>query len=292
MGLYDANLSEDCLFLNIYVPGTIRIHIFRCSSKCINFFAIEFELKADGASEKTVMVHIHGGAFAGGDSSDAMLGPDFLLSEDNIVVVIQYRLGIFGFLNMGFGEYTGNMGLKDQQLALKWIYENIEQFSGNKNEILLFGLSAGKLQSKRTFQRKFKRNKFENNVLGSASVHFQMLNEESRKYFNRAYLMSSSAFSFYAFSKANHVDKVKECSGIADNNRLIEYLKTAESSALSKCYRLEKEFITTWIPTVEPPETVGAFLTKTPDEIYDSDEAPTIDALFSFTFQVNSRRLI
>lgn len=71
-------------------------------------------------------------------------GPDFLLSEDNIVVTVQYRVGIFGFLNLGFGEYTGNMGLKDQQLALKWVYENIESFSGNKDEILLFGESAGK----------------------------------------------------------------------------------------------------------------------------------------------------
>lgn len=70
-------------------------------------------------------------------------GPDFLLSEDNIVVTMQYRVGIFGFLNLGFGEYTGNMGLKDQQLALKWVYENIESFSGNKDEILLFGESAG-----------------------------------------------------------------------------------------------------------------------------------------------------
>lgn len=87
---------------------------------------------------------IHGGAFGLGDSKDDLYGPDFLLSKDNIVVTIQYRVGIFGFLNLGIDTYSGNMGLKDQQLALKWVYENIETFSGNKHGILLFGQSAGK----------------------------------------------------------------------------------------------------------------------------------------------------
>lgn len=79
-----------------------------------------------------------------------LYGPDFLLSEDNVVVILEYRVGIFGFLNLGFDEYTGNMGLKDQQLALKWIYANIEMFSGKKDEILLFGESAGKFIQKYT----------------------------------------------------------------------------------------------------------------------------------------------
>lgn len=85
-------------------------------------------------------MYIHGGNYAAGGGS---VGPGFLLEQDNIVVGFQSRLGIFGFLNLGFGEYTGNMGMKDQQLALKWIYENIENFSGKKEEIMLFGLSSG-----------------------------------------------------------------------------------------------------------------------------------------------------
>lgn len=87
----------------------------------------------------TVMVFIPGGGFSGYDLSGIYLEPDFLLSEDNIVVILPYRVGIFGFLNLDYGEYTGNMALKDQQMALKWVYENIEQFSGKKDEILLFG---------------------------------------------------------------------------------------------------------------------------------------------------------
>ena len=85
-------------------------------------------------------MYFHGGNFAFGE---APLGADFFISQDNIVVSFQSRLGFFGFLNLGYGEYTGNMGLKDQQLALKWIYENIENFSGKKDEIMIFGLSSG-----------------------------------------------------------------------------------------------------------------------------------------------------
>lgn len=91
------------------------------------------------------MVWIHGGGFTDGSGDDTIYGPDFMVEADTILVTMNYRLGIFGFMNLGFGEYTGNMGMKDQQMALKWIYENIEHFSGNKHEILLGGISAGEL---------------------------------------------------------------------------------------------------------------------------------------------------
>lgn len=89
------------------------------------------------------MVFLHGAGFDGGVTTDIQSGPDFLLSQDNVVVHIEYRVQMFGFLNLGFGEYTGNMALKDQQLGMKWIYENIEHFSGKKDEIMIFGASVG-----------------------------------------------------------------------------------------------------------------------------------------------------
>lgn len=98
-----------------------------------------------GAENKTVLVYIHGAGLDGGTTTDMRMTPDFLLSQDNIVVHVEYRVTIFGFVNLGFGEYTGNMGLKDQQLGLKWVYENIENFSGKKDEITIFGASIGKV---------------------------------------------------------------------------------------------------------------------------------------------------
>lgn len=74
------------------------------------------------------------------------MGPDFLLAHDNVVVYLTFRVQIFGFLNLGFGDYTGNMALKDQQLGMKWVYDNIEFFSGNRNQIMLFGDSIGKFK--------------------------------------------------------------------------------------------------------------------------------------------------
>lgn len=74
--------------------------------------------------------------------------PDFFLAHDNVVVYLTFRVDIYGFVNLGIGEYTGNMALKDQQLGMKWVYDNIEFFSGNKSQILLFGDSSGKSPQK------------------------------------------------------------------------------------------------------------------------------------------------
>lgn len=85
-----------------------------------------------------------GGGFTEGSSNDAFFGPDFLIEHDVVYVSTNYRLGTFGFLNLDEAEYSGNMGLKDQQLALEWTYNNIEHFGGDKDRITVFGQSAGK----------------------------------------------------------------------------------------------------------------------------------------------------
>ena len=117
-----------------------------------------------------------------------------------------------------------------------------------------------------------------------------MLNEESRKYFNRAFAFSSSALNYYALHEQNHLDRMQQYLNIQDNQHLIEYLKTVSSVTLSKILRTSDlgQFLleTAWVPTTESANNKEPFITKTPAEIYESDEAPIIDTMFSFTSQV------
>ncbi|NYE06964.1 para-nitrobenzyl esterase [Bacillus niacini] len=119
-----SNMSEDCLYLNVWSKG------------------------ADD-KKRPVMVWIHGGAFVSGSGSSSWYdGASFAAQGDVVVVTINYRLGIFGFLHLGeIGgeEYatSGNCGIQDQVAALQWVQENIAAFGGDPNNVTIFGESAG-----------------------------------------------------------------------------------------------------------------------------------------------------
>ncbi|KAK4814392.1 hypothetical protein QYF61_018151 [Mycteria americana] len=111
--------SEDCLYLNIYSPA--------------------------GSNKKDklpVMVWIHGGNFIFGGAS-RYDGSALSAYENIVVVIIQYRLGLLGFLNTGDEHARGNWAFLDQVAALQWIQENIEHFGGDPGSVTLFGVSAG-----------------------------------------------------------------------------------------------------------------------------------------------------
>lgn len=111
--------SNDCLFLNIFTPG-------------------------DQISGKAypVMIIIHGGGFVVG-MSDIYAGHITSSFADVIVVSINYRLGIFGFLSTGDANLPGNYGLWDQRMAIQWVHDNIAAFGGDPDQITLSGGSAG-----------------------------------------------------------------------------------------------------------------------------------------------------
>ncbi|XP_060517171.1 juvenile hormone esterase-like [Cylas formicarius] len=89
------------------------------------------------------MFWIHGGGFKAGCGNDDLYDPYALTNEDVIVITINYRLGIFGFLSTEDKVILGNAGLKDQLLAMKWTQKNIEFFGGDRKKVTIFGESAG-----------------------------------------------------------------------------------------------------------------------------------------------------
>src|SRR5205085_1628880 len=96
-----------------------------------------------------VMVWIHGGALAVGESDD--YDPTKLVQKGTVVVSLNYRLGWLGFLahpalsaESGYNG-SGDYGLMDQQAALRWVKRNIARFGGNPSDVTIFGESAGGL---------------------------------------------------------------------------------------------------------------------------------------------------
>lgn len=113
--------SEDCLNLTIFSPG------------------------ADDA-RRPVMVWLHGGAFVGG-SATLYDGSDFAASGDMVVVVVNYRLGLLGFLGLEAEGVPANLGLRDQIAALAWVRDNIAAFGGDPQRVTLAGESAGSMST-------------------------------------------------------------------------------------------------------------------------------------------------
>ncbi|XP_050298539.1 juvenile hormone esterase-like [Anthonomus grandis grandis] len=116
--------SEDCLNLNVFTRKLPESDIFNL---------------------KPVMVWIHGGAFIAGSNTPRNLGPEYLMTEDVVLVTINYRVGILGFLRIKdeSSNISGNMAFKDQVEALRWIKSNIRQFNGDPDNVTVFGGSAG-----------------------------------------------------------------------------------------------------------------------------------------------------
>lgn len=110
--------NEDCLYLNVWAPTS--------------------------TATRPVMVFIHGGAHEQGSGTKAAYEATGLAAEDVVVVTFNYRVGPFGFLaHPGLEGPSGNYGMADQIHALKWVRDNISNFGGDPERVMIFGQSAG-----------------------------------------------------------------------------------------------------------------------------------------------------
>lgn len=147
-----ASTNEDCLYLNVFTPPVST---------------------PVGQQSLPVMVWLHPGAFQVGDSAGQV--PSEILDRGVVVVTLNYRLGVLGWLAHPAltaespDATSGNYGLQDQQLALQWVQNNIAAFGGDPNNVTIFGESAG-----------------------GVSVHAHMISPQSAGLFHRAIIQSGA----------------------------------------------------------------------------------------------------
>lgn len=153
------------------------------------------------------MVFIHGGAFLNGSNDKLMYGPDNLMNDDVVLVVINYRLGLLGFLSLKDPSLgvTGNMGFKDMVLALKWVQENIKDYNGDPNNVTIFGESAG-----------------------SASVHLLMLSPLAKGLFHKVIAQSGSALNGWSRCEKNVAEQAAPATGCESKNEkeILDHFRT------------------------------------------------------------------
>ncbi|KAJ8732338.1 hypothetical protein PYW08_015068 [Mythimna loreyi] len=240
--------SEDCLSLNIYTKS------LQLSSKI------------------PVMVYIHGGAFMSGSGNTETYGPEYFFQHDVIIVTINYRLEVLGFLCLDTPEVPGNAGMKDQVLALRWIKQNISTFGGDPDNITIFGVSSG-----------------------AACVTYHMLSPMSQGLFNKAIVQSGVCLSYWsithnpveqAFRSANVLGK-----DINDVDELLQYLRSVPALDLTrlsvriKTHQKEKrtDLPVYFTPTIEKKfEGQEQFLTEEPIDLILAGKVSNVPLLIGY----------
>lgn len=161
-----------------------------------------------------VIVFFHGGGFIYGNGTDDNAhGPDYFMEKDVVMVTINYRLGVLGFLALGTKEAPGNMGLRDQALALKWVKNNISAFGGDQNNVTIYGASAG-----------------------AASVEYLLLSPTARGLFHKA--IGQAGSSLLPWARNENIKtlafKIPHMNGknITDTEELYRYLKNLPTKDL------------------------------------------------------------
>ncbi|CAD6205731.1 GSCOCT00009989001.2-RA-CDS [Cotesia congregata] len=218
--------TEDCLYLNIYTPEN------KTMSRML-----------------PVLFYMHGGSFQFGTGNRAE--SRYIMNRDVVFVSVNYRLGPFGFLSTEDEVVPGNMGLKDQSLAIKWVKNHIEAFGGDPNRITLVGLSAG-----------------------GASVQYHYLSPMSRGLFHAGISISGTALDCWAQTE-NSLEKSKKLASIlgcptTNTSSMVECLRTRPGKGISQAVGEFQPWLfnplTAFGPVIER-KSPKAFINRPPVEI-------------------------
>ncbi|XP_077996193.1 cholinesterase-like [Glandiceps talaboti] len=183
--------SEDCLYLNVWTPYPRH------------------------KEKLPVMVWIHGGSFVSGSGSlEIYDGATLAANEQVVLVTLNYRLVVLGFLAFERTDSPGNVGLMDQSLALQWVKDNIEYFGGASDKVTIFGSSAGATSVGYHLLSPFSRNLFKRAVLQSGSPQMPFLTPESYRvhmYLAKCFALEMGCLSIEQVSYRFNETAVLEC---------------------------------------------------------------------------------
>lgn len=169
--------------------------------------------------------------------------------ENVIVVIMNFRLHVLGFLSLPSKGIYGNAGLKDQQMALEWIYENISNFNGDPNNICLFGESAGAI-----------------------CVQLQVLNAKSRKFIKSAILQSGTAlgdlnFPGHTVETEIALAKILGCKSNAIDDVYKTLMAANVKDLYDECDKASTDGIKAAFSVIIENESDDAFVTKSSTEL-------------------------
>jgi para-nitrobenzyl esterase len=239
-----GGMSEDCLYLNVWTPST------------------------ETTEERPVLVYFYGGGFLAGDGSEPRYDGESMAREGIVVVTVNYRLGVFGFMAHpelaaeSPEEASGNYGLLDQALSLRWVQENIRAFGGDPEQVTIGGESAG-----------------------SMSVSAHMISPRSKNRFARAIGESGSVLGYFTPSLLPEAEK-----------QGVRFMKQVGAESLSEMRSLSSTRLLEWASKPSAPyfDVIidGSFLAHPPLQAYSNGEQATVPLMVGWNSEEGSYRSI
>jgi len=231
MDFKSDGISEDCLYLNVWTPAD------------------------RSTKELPVLVYFYGGGFVAGDGSEPRYNGEAMAQKGIVVVTVNYRLGLFGFLAhpelSAEAPYksSGNYGLLDQKASLEWVKNNIGAFGGDPSKVTIAGESAG-----------------------SMSVSYQMASPLSKELIAGAIGESGAGINPLAPAPLAQAEKRGEEFVEKSGYKTIKELRNLSSKDIYQIYEESKRMS---FPIVVD----GYFLTKTLPEIFQAKEQAMVPLL-------------